>query len=391
MYIFRARLWVLGLLTLTAAACGRNATSDATAAAAASGGGRRGAAAVPVLTAKAVQKDVPQLVQTVGNVEAYSTVEVRPQVSGTLLKVSFAEGQDVEAGQLLFTIDPQPFDLAVRQAEAQLAKDTAQADNAEAIRARNDDLLKRGIIAPQDYQTSASQAASLKATVKADQTNIESAKLQLQYTKITAPVSGRTGALMVHEGTLLRTSDTSAMVIINQVTPIRVVFGVPGQYLTQVRSAQAASPLAVTARAAGSTDALSRGDISFLDNTVDVSTGTLKVKGTFPNGDRRLWPGEIVEVSLQLTVASHAVVVPAAAVQNGQQGQYVYVVNADRTVAFLPVQVSLRNGDDVVVTTGVKVGEEIVTDGQLGLTPGAKVQLKAGGGGPATAGRGARP
>jgi multidrug efflux system membrane fusion protein len=378
------------LLTLAAAACGRNVTADATAAAAASGGGRRGAAAVPVLTAKAVQKDVPQLVQTVGNVEAYSTVEIRPQVTGTLLKVSFAEGQDVQAGQLLFTIDPQPFDLAVRQAEAQLAKDTAQADNAEAIRARNEDLLKRGILAPQDYQTSASQAASLKATVKADQTNIESAKLQLQYTKIAAPVAGRTGALMVHEGALLRTSDTSAMVIINQVTPIRVVFGVPGQYLTQVRSEQAASPLVVTARAAGSTDALSHGDISFLDNTVDVSTGTLKVKGTFPNADRKLWPGEIVEVSLQLSVASHAVVVPAAAVQNGQQGQYVYVVNADRTVTFRPVQVSLRNGDDVVVTTGVKVGEEIVTDGQLGLTPGATVQLKTGGRA-AAAGRGARP
>jgi multidrug efflux system membrane fusion protein len=376
----------------TAVACGK---SGGVADLSGAGGGRRGGgtAAVPVVTAPAVQKDVPQIVQTVGTVEAYSTVEIRPQVSGTLLTVSFAEGQEVSKGQLLFTLDPRPFDVAVRQAEATLGKDQAQATNAEAIRARNQDLLTRGIISPQDYQTSSSQAASLKAAVTADQAQLDAAKLQLQYTKIAAPVSGRTGTLNVHEGTLIRTTDTSPMVVLNQITPIRVTFGVPGQDLAQVRAGQARAPLRTMARAAGSTDAFSTGDVSFLDNTVDPSTGTLKVKGTFANSDRKLWPGELVEVTLQLSVAAHATVVPASAVQNGQQGQYVYVVNADRTVAFRPVDVSLRNGNDIVITKGVAVGEEVVTDGQLGLTPGAKIQLKnnPAGAGRAAGAKGVRP
>jgi multidrug efflux system membrane fusion protein len=382
----RAGFCLLGVLAIAVSACGPGGT----AAPAAAGAGRgSGTLAVPVLTAVAVLKDVPQLVETVGTVEAYSTVSILPQVSGVLLKAFFAEGQDVSAGEALFTIDPQPYQVALNQANATLAKDVAQAKNAEAIRARNDDLLKRGILSQQDYDTSASQAASLGAAVKADEAQVDNAKLQLQYTRITSPVSGRTGALLVHEGNVVRTSDTSPLVVINEVTPIRVVFGVPAQYLSEVRTSQAASPLQTTARAAGSNDAVSSGVVSFLDNTVDPLTGTLKVKGTFPNADRKLWPGEIVEVTVRLTVDAKATVVPAAAVQNGQQGQYVYVVQADRTVAFRPVKVSLRNGDDVVVTSGLKVGEVVVTDGQLGLTPGAKVQIKNAGG--ATGARGARP
>jgi multidrug efflux system membrane fusion protein len=387
---FLACIAPFGMLSLAAlaAGCGQSAaTADPNAGAAgAAGGGRRGGTPpVPIVTTKAIQKDVPQVIQTVGSVEAYSTVEIRPQVSGVLLKVSFAEGQEVSVGAPLFTIDPQPYAVAVSQAEATLAKDAAQATNAEAIRKRNQDLLSRGILSQQDYDTSATQAASLKASVQVDQAQIDNAKLQLQYTKITAPVSGRTGALLVHEGNLIRTTDTSAMVVINQITPIRVTFGLPAIYLTQVRSQQAVAPLSTSARAAGSTDAQSIGKISFLDNAVDSQTGTLKVKGTFPNTDRRLWPGELVEVSLQLSVAHHAVVVPAAAVQTGQQGQYVYLVKADRTVAYQAVQTSIRNGDDVVVLTGLKAGDEVVTDGQLGLTPGAMTQLKSASGSTAPA------
>jgi multidrug efflux system membrane fusion protein len=388
----RAGFCLLGVLaTAVAAACGPGATAaQGTAAASGANAGRAGGGpAVPVLTAAAVLKDVPELVQTVGTVEAYSTVSILPQVSGVLLKAFFAEGQDVAVGEVLFTIDPQPYQVALNQANATLAKDVAQAKNAEAMRARNEDLLKRGILSQQDYDTSASTAASLDATLKADQAQIDNAKLQLQYTTIISPVTGRTGSLLVHEGNLVRTTDTSPLVVINQITPIRVTFGVPAQYLSEVRSSQAAAPLLTTARAAGSTDALSRGTVSFLDNAVDPSTGTLKVKGTFANTDRKLWPGELVEVTLQLTIASRATVVPAAAVQNGQQGQYVYVVNADRTVAFRPVRVSLHHGDDVVVTSGLKVGEEVVTDGVLGLTPGARIQIKNAGG--AAGARGARP
>lgn len=381
----RRVLLCLGALAV-AAGCGRpSAQTDG--AAGGGPGGRRGGPvpAVPVLVSAAVQKDVPQLLQTVGTVEAYSTVDVRPQVSGTLVKVSFNEGQEVAAGAPLFMIDPQPYQVALDQANATLAKDSAQAKNAEAQRARNEDLLKRGIISQQDYDTSSTTAASLAATVKADQAQIDNATLQLQYTRIAAPVSGRTGALLVHEGNVVRTTDANPMVVINQIVPIRVVFGLPAQYLTQVRAGQAASPLPTTARAAGSTDAVSRGAVSFLDNAVDAATGTLKVKGEFANTDRKLWPGELVEVSLQLKVAAKATVVPSAAVQNGQKGQYVYVVNSDQTVTFRPVQVSLRNGDDVVIASGLKVGEQVVTDGQLGLTPGAKIQVKN------DAARGTRP
>jgi multidrug efflux system membrane fusion protein len=390
MYIAgRAGFCLLGVLATAVAACGPNGT-PAPGTAAASGGRGGGAPTVPVLTAAAVLKDVPQLVQTVGTVEAYSTVSILPQVSGVLLKAFFAEGQDVAAGDVLFTIDPQPYQVALNQANATLAKDVAQARNAEAMRARNEDLLKRGILSQQDYDTSASQAASLDAAVKADGAQVDNAKLQLKYTTITSPVSGRTGALLVHEGNVVRATDTSPFVVINEIAPIRVVFGVPALYLSEVRTSQAASALQTTARAAGSNDVVSRGVVSFLDNAVDSSTGTLKVKGTFPNADRKLWPGEIVEVTLRLTVDARATVVPAAAVQNGQQGQYVYVVQADRTVAFRPVTVSLRNGDDVVVTSGLKVGEVVVTDGQLGLTPGAKVQIKNAGDGAGGA-RGIRP
>lgn len=346
-----------------------------------------GPSAVPVLTATAMQKDVPDVIQTVGTVEAYSTVDIRPQVGGTLLKIWFTEGQNVAAGDLLFTIDPQPYQVALNQAEATLAKDQAQSVNAETMRARDENLLKRGILAQQDYDTAATTAAALKATVQADQAQVDNAKLQLQYTKITAPVSGRTGALLVYEGNLLRTTDTTALVVINQLEPIRVDFGVPAQYLSQVRTGQAASPLTTTARPAGSKDPWSSGTISFLDNAVDPSTGTLKAKGTFANTDRKLWPGELVEVALQLGVATKATVVPATAVQNGQQGQYVYVVKPDHTVAFRPVETTLRNGDDVVVSNGLKVGEEVVTDGQLALTPGAKIQIKNTG----SAARGTRP
>lgn len=378
----------IAALLLAAGGCGRTgAASDPAAANGRPGGG---ISSVPVLTAPAVLKDVPQLVQTVGTVEAYSTVSIEPQVSGTITTVGFAEGQDVAKGDLLFKIDPQPYQVALDQAKATLAKDSATANNAEAIRARNADLLARGILDQQDYETSATTAASLKAAVNADQAQVDSAKLQLQYTTILSPLSGQTGSLLIHEGNLVWTASPTPMVVINQISPIRVAFGLPAQYLSEVRTSQAASPLEVTARAAGSHDVPSRGTVSFLDNAVDPSTGTLKVKGTFTNTDQKLWPGELVEVSLRLVVARQVTVVPAEAVQNGQQGQYVYVVKADRTVAFRAVQVSLRNGDDVVVTSGLKVGEEVVTDGVLGLTPGARIQVKNAGGGAAGA-RGVHP
>jgi multidrug efflux system membrane fusion protein len=338
-------------------------------------GGGRGDAAVPVTTARAIEKPVPVEVTTIGTGEALSTVEVRAQVAGPLMSVQFTEGQDVEKGQLLFTIDPRPFEVAVQQAEASVAKDEAQAKGSENTRARNEDLFKRELLSRSDYDASVTAATGAAAMVLADKAALESAKLQLQYTKILAPVSGRTGALLVHQGSLVRSTDTSPLVIINQISPIRVAFAVPGQYLATIRAEQAKAPLFTDASMPGA-DTASKGSVSFIDNTIDATTGTIKLKATFPNAKHELWPGALVEVKMRLSVDPHAIVVPSAAVQNGQQGQFVFVVAADRTVSMRPVTIARTNGDDAVVSSGLKVGEEVVTDGQLRLVPGSRISAK---------------
>jgi len=357
-------------------ACSSGAEAPAQAPAGGGRGGRGGGEAVPVSTAHVLEKSVPLTVQTVGNIEAFTTVELRAQISGPVVAVLFAEGDEVRAGQPMFRIDARPFEVALQQAQAQLAKDQGQARTAHATLDRNTEMLNRGLLSKADYDTSAAAAAAIDGTVRVDQVQIDNAKLQLSYTEIAAPVAGRTGALMVHQGSMVRTADTLPLVVINQITPIRATFAVPGQYLGQVRSGHSASALQVQARAAGTDDAPSSGPVTFVDNSVDPGTGTIRLKATFPNADRRLWPGELVEVELRLSVDAHAIVVPTAAVQNGQQGQYVFVVQNDRTVVVRPVKVVRTRGDDAVVSDGLKTGEEVVTDGQLRLTPGAKITVK---------------
>jgi multidrug efflux system membrane fusion protein len=344
------------------------------------GGGRGDAGAVPVTTAQVVQKAVPVELTTIGTGEAFTTVEVRAQVTGQLTSVEFTDGEDVEKGQLLFTIDSRPFEVAVQQAEAALQKDTAVAKNSEAVRARYEDLFKRGLLSQSDYDASATTAASSAATVQADKVAIDSAKLQLQYTRIVAPVSGRTGALLVHQGSLVRGTDLTPLVIINQIVPIRVVFAVPGQYLTDIRTGQGRAPLPTEARPPGAT-AVATGALSFIDNVIDTTTGTIKLKATFANANHQIWPGALVEVRLRLAVDPHAIVVPTSAVQNGQQGQFVFIVNSDRTVAIRPVTVARTSGGDTVVASGLTPGEEVVTDGQLRLVPGSRIATKPAGGG----------
>jgi multidrug efflux system membrane fusion protein len=372
----RAATAVAGLsLILQLGSCSRgNGVAEAQGQGGGRGGGR-GDAAVPVTTARAIEKPVPVEVTTIGTGEALSTVEVRAQVAGPLVSVQFTEGQDVQQGQLLFTIDPRPFEVAVQQAEASVAKDDAQAKGTENTRARNEDLFKRELLSRSDYDASVTAATGAAAMVLADKAALESAKLQLQYTKILAPVSGRTGALLVHQGSLVRSTDTSPLVIINQIAPIRVAFAVPGQYLATIRAEQAKAPLFTDASMPGS-DTSSKGSVSFIDNTIDSTTGTIKLKATFPNANHELWPGALVQVKMRLSVDPHAIVVPAGAVQNGQQGQYVFVVASDRTVSMRPVTIARTNGDDAVVSAGLKVGEEVVTDGQLRLVPGSKISAK---------------
>lgn len=366
-------------------------------------------------TALVQNKPIPVTIPSVGTVEALQTVQVRAQVTGQLSAVRFSEGQDVRKGQELFTIDPRPFQAALSQAEAVLARDTATATNAQAQRARYEDLYKRQLLSRDQYeaQTATSQAA--QATVEADRAAVETARLNLQYTHIVAPIAGRTGALGVHQGDLIRANDTNPLVVINQLSPIYITFAVPGRYLPDIRRFQAQKSLNVHAQgqaalppgaqpppppvigslkapasgsqppqpqggaqgaaaAAGVAAGLSEtGRVSFIDNSVDPTTGTIKLKGTFDNRDRALWPGLFVQITLDLTTETNAIVVPAAAVQPSQSGQFVYVVKPDRSVEVRNVVILRQQGEQMVIAQGLSAGEEVVTEGQLRLTPGAKV------------------
>ena len=360
------------LMLLFTVACRRGGPAPTPPAA---GGRAAGSAtAVPVTTATVVQKPMAVKVRAVGNVEASSTVEVRSQVTGELQQVAFAEGQDVTAGQLLFVIDPRSFETAVQQADATLARDTAQAKNADAQRARLANLLEKGLVAQSDYDTMATSAASAQAVLAADRAALESAKLQLERTRISAPVPGRTGALLVHQGAIVRSTDTSPLVVINQIAPAYVSFAVPARLLPQLRGSS--GRLRVEAQPAGGAEGTSTGTVTFVDNAVDSSSDTIRLKATFPNTDRRLWPGAFADVTLQLSVDERAVVVPTIAVQPGQRGQFVYVVKADQTVEARSVTVAWIDGDDSVVASGLSAGETVVTDGQLRLTPGARISVK---------------
>jgi multidrug efflux system membrane fusion protein len=344
------------------------------------GGGRGGGpnAAVPVTTAPVIQKSVPIDIEGIGTVIAASTVAVRAQITGELTSVHFKEGEEVQQGQVLVTLDKRPLEAALAQSEATLTRDLAQAANARAQATRYQDLLQRGIATREQVDTMTTQAAALEATVGADRAAVDNAKVQLAYATITAPIAGRTGLLQVHPGNLVRANDTTPIVTINKIQPVYVSFAVPEAQLPQLKRYMQQGQLRVIARAPDDPDAQSVGKITFIDNAVDVTTGTIKVKGTFPNEDRRLWPGQYVNVNVTLTTDPTAIVVPSMAVQTGQQGTYVFVVKPDQTVDLRSVAVARTRGDDTVIKSGLKPGETVVTDGQIRLTPGSRVSIKSG-------------
>lgn len=317
---------------------------------------------------------MPVTIRAVGTVEASSTVDIRAQVAGPILSIGFREGQDVKAGDLLFTIDPRPFQGVVNNAEAVLARDTAQFDNLQAQLKRAEDLYARGVIPKADHDTLAANVASMRSTITADKGTLEAARLQLSYTIIKAPVSGRTGALQVHQGSLVRANDTAPMVTILATAPVNVVFAVPSRVLPQLRTPRPGE-LRVTASIPGVPESAATGTVGFIDSGANPGTDTVKVKGVFPNGNRQLWPGQYVDVTLQLAVEPHALVVPTAAVQASQQGEFVFVITGD-TADMRPVRVAWTDGDITVLASGVAAGDKVVTDGQLRLTPGAKVSIK---------------
>ena len=325
----------------------------------------------------AVQKNIPIQARAIGTVEAYSTVSVKTMIGGQILKVGFSEGQDVRKGDLLFEIDSGPYVAALKMAEAARARDIALKDNAEKEVRRYASLVEKNLVPRQQYDQFASSAAALEATVQADAAAIENARVQLAYCFIRSPIDGRTGSLLVQSGNVVKANDAT-LVTINQVVPIRVSFSIPEQYLADVRKYKAAGTLKVEAAPQdGKADPVP-GTLSFIGNAVDPATGTIQLKGTFPNADRRLWPGQFANVVLTLAVRSGAVIVPSQAIQTGQQGQYVFVVRPDLTVEARPVTAGEAFEGETVIVKGILAGEKVVTDGQLRLVPGAKVEAKKG-------------
>lgn len=333
------------------------------------------AMAVPVVVAKASQQNMPVQVNAIGNVLPYSNVTVQTLVDGEIQQAHFVEGEDVKKGQLLFSIDPRPFQAALHQAEANLARDQAQFQYAKTEARQYTELEKEGIVSQIQYQQYTSNADALEAAVRADQAAVENAKIQLSYCSIYSPINGRTGSLLVYPGNLVK-SNTTNLVVINQITPIYVDFSVPEQYLPQIKQHQTRGRLRVLAYPTGKESDTSTGTLTFINNTVNNTTGTIELKGTFANRDRRLWPGQFVNVILDLTVQENATVVPSQAVQTGEKGMYVYVVKPDNTVEYRPVSVGISLSGVTQVEKGVTPGETVVTNGQLRLYPGAKVSFK---------------
>jgi len=336
--------------------------------------------AVPITAALAVQRDVPVQLRVIGSAEAYSTVSVKTMVNGEIVKVGFQEGQDVKKGDLIFVIDPRPYEAALKTAEANLARDLALKENAEKDVKRYAFLIEKELVPRQQFDQVSSAAAALAGTVHADNAVVENARVQLSYCFIRSPVDGRTGNLFLKKGNVVKANDASLVTIL-QVAPIYVTFSVPEQYLPEIRKYQGAGTLKVEAVAPGQENRPARGTLTFISNAVDNATGTIQLKGTFPNGDRALWPGQFINVVLTLAMKPNAVLVPAPAVQTGQKGQYVFVVKSDQTVESRPVVTGETIGGETVVEKGMQAGERVVTDGQLRLVPGARVEIKAGLGG----------
>ena len=359
------RLMRVSLCVVAAvAACGR--------------GGPRTPPRVPVVAASAQAMDVPFEIAANGTVEPLQTAAVEPQVTGIVTRVAFREGDDVEAGRLLFQIDPRPFQAAVEQARATLHRDSAQADQAARDAQRYAELVKQDYVTQQQFEQQRSAATAAGATVRADSAALATAALNLEYASVRAPIAGRTGSLLVREGNLVRANNPTPLVVINQIVPILVRFAVPQTTLPLIqryRTPDTSLPVIAATAADSAADAADTGRLTFVDNAVDSTTGTVLLKGLFPNRDHALWPGEFVSVRLQLYVDKHATVIPAAAVTAGQAGSFVFVINADQTVTQRAVTVSRTAGSLAVIRDGVKPGEMVVTDGQLRLATGARVSV----------------
>ncbi len=336
---------------------------------------KRSVEAVPVLVGSVAQRAMSLRIEGIGNVEVLASVAIKSRVDGQITKMLFADGDEVAKGQMLFQIDSRPYVAELKQAQAAMQKDQAQLQHARSQERRYQDLLNKNFVSKESYAQIKLTADSATATVRADEAAIENAKLRLEYAGIRAPIAGQTGKIFVQEGNLVKANDTNALVVINQLNPIYVNFSVPEQHLTDVRKAMAADTLVVQAQQPDGTG-IASGKLTFVDNSVDTTTATIKLKATFDNKDKALWPGQFVKVALILGEQKNAVVVASRAVLTGPKGQYVFVVGAQQTVDTRNIEVDRVDGADTVVRKGLAGGETVVIDGQSRLLPGSKISVK---------------
>lgn len=338
-----------------------------------------GPRAVPVVTQKVAVQAVPEQIVTIGSVQPIAAIAIKARVDSVVETVNFTEGQEVKAGDTLFTLDSRALEAQLRQAQANLERDRANLEKARGDVKRYSELVRTSAISRTTYDAAVATADALEGTVKAGLAAIEAAKVSLSFTRITAPMDGRTGTVNAKVGTMVRAADTNPLVTLTQLRPINVAFNVPERHLPAIRAAMAAGTLPVTATIAGSRGEKAEGRLSFVDSQVDQQTGTILVKGEFPNADTRLWPGQFVDTVLTLRVEPDALTIPDLAVQTGQRGRFVYVVKADETVEVRPVTVERTHGGLSIIASGLQAGDRVVVDGQSRLFPGAKVSERPGG------------
>jgi multidrug efflux system membrane fusion protein len=341
------------------------------------GGGGGGGGPVPVVVATAARQDLPVYLDGLGTVTAFNTVTMKSRVDGQLVQVNFKEGQDVEQGQLLAVIDPRPFEVALSQSQANLAKDQSQLADATLNLTRFEQLAKEGVIAQQQDDTQHALVGQLQGSISADQAQIDNAKLQLAYSRIVAPISGRVGLRLVDQGNIVHASDANGLLVITQIEPIAVLFTLPEDSLPVVAKGMKERSLPVKALSRDAGTELASGTLETMDNQIDQTTGTIRLKAVFPNKDHALWPNQFVNARLMVDVKKDATIIPAAAVQSGAQGTFVYAVKSDKTVDVRPVSVGITQGTIVSIDKGLVAGDQVVTEGQERLRAGAQVDARA--------------
>ena len=354
-----------GLLALIAG-CGDKGAAQAEA--------KKSAPVVPVLTTAVVEKPMPVRLHTVGTVEPIASVAIKSRLDGLITRVHVRDGQDVAKGDLLFQLDTRPFEAQITHAEADLARDMAQLEHLRSQEQRYKELLERNFVSPEAYTQVAANLRALESTIKGSESEVHRTQINLKYTTIRSPISGRAGKVLLTEGNLVKANDTSAMLVINQISPIYVGMSVPQQHFDEIRRSQARSALRIDVPPEFGN---SPGRLAFADNSVDTTTGTIKLRGIFDNGNRLLWPGQFVDTWLTIREEPSARVIPAVALQNGPNGQYVYVVKADTSVELRDVAVARVEGGEAVIAKGLEPGEIVVTDGASRLLPGSKVSTKS--------------